>query len=283
MDKFFLTRDGLKLFYRDYASQHSHTPVLCLHGVTSNSLDFADLAAHLQTRRRVLVPDQRGRGRSQHDVHWRNYHPGVYIEDMWALLRAESVSRVILIGSSLGGMMAMLMASMRPDAVVGVVLNDVGPEINPVEAQRMKTEIGASPAARDWTEAIEQMKRLHGPALPADDHDGWMALAKRAFVEDGSGGLRFMADPHIGDAIRALAAPPRTTQAMWQAFAAMRHIPLLVFRGEFSPMLPVDALERMQRENPHLIPITVPKRGHAPQLTEPECIRALDEFLRPLP
>ncbi len=119
-ENFYRSRDGLQLYYRDYAGDARKAPVLCLHGLTRNSRDFAALAEHIAPARRVIVPDQRGRGRSQYDTHWLNYHPGTYVDDMWTLLRELSLERVIVVGTSLGGLMAMLMAAMRPQMLAGV-------------------------------------------------------------------------------------------------------------------------------------------------------------------
>src|SRR5262245_52938877 len=115
-DQYFRSRDGLRLHYRDYDGSGQRTPVLCLHGLTRNGLDFAALAEHIAPARRVIAPDQRGRGLSQFDPTWMNYHPGTYVDDMWTLLRELGLERVVVIGTSLGGLMAMLMAAMRPQA-----------------------------------------------------------------------------------------------------------------------------------------------------------------------
>jgi pimeloyl-ACP methyl ester carboxylesterase len=141
-EKFYRSRDGLQLYYRDYAGDAGKVPVLCLHGLTRNSRDFAALAAHIAPTRRVIVPDHRGRGRSQYDPHWLNYHPGTYVDDMWTLLQELSIERVIVVGTSLGGLMATLMAAMRPQMLAGVVLNDIGPEIDPTGAARIQSYAG---------------------------------------------------------------------------------------------------------------------------------------------
>src|SRR5512145_3072966 len=118
-EKFYSSADGLQLYFRDYAGDVRKAPVLCLHGLTRNSRDFAALAGHIAPARRVIAPDQRGRVRSQYDPHWLNYHPGTYVDDMWTLLRESSIERVIVVGTSLGGLMAMLMAAMRPQLLAG--------------------------------------------------------------------------------------------------------------------------------------------------------------------
>jgi pimeloyl-ACP methyl ester carboxylesterase len=277
-EKFFSSRDGLQLYYRDYPGDAGKAPVLCLHGLTRNSRDFAALAEHIAPARRVIVPDQRGRGRSQYDANWMNYHPGTYVGDMWTLLRELSVQRVIVIGTSLGGLMAMLMASMRPQMLAGVVLNDIGPELDPAGIMRIQSYAGRLPPVRTWNDAAAQMKTIFGAAMPDYDDRRWHEFARLAF-DDADGVPRLAADPKIGDAVRSIPPPPNAVQGMWLAFGQLRGIPSLALRGSHSDLLPVATFERMQTELPELIAVTVPNRGHAPQLDEPQSLQAIDAFL----
>jgi pimeloyl-ACP methyl ester carboxylesterase len=277
-EKFFSSRDGLQLYYRDYPGDPSKAPVLCLHGLTRNSRDFAALAARLAPARRVIVPDQRGRGRSQYDPNWMNYHPATYVGDMWTLLRELSVERVIVIGTSLGGLMAMLMASMRPQMLAGVVLNDIGPELDAAGIARIQSYAGRLPPVRTWDDAAAQMKMIFSAALPDYDDRRWHEFARKSFDDDG-GVPRLAADPKIGDAVRSIAPPPNALQGMWLAFAQLRGIPSLALRGAHSDLLSAATFERMQRELPELVAVTVPNRGHAPQLDEPQCLQAIEALL----
>jgi pimeloyl-ACP methyl ester carboxylesterase len=278
-EKFFRSRDGLQLYYRDYAGDASKAPVLCLHGLTRNSRDFAALAEHIAPARRVIVPDQRGRSRSQYDTHWLNYHPGTYVDDMWTLLRELSIERVIVVGTSLGGLMAMLMGATRPQNLAGVVLNDIGPEIDPAGAERIRSYAGRLPPVRTWDDAAAQMKMTFGLAMPEFSEQQWLAFARLSFDEGEDGVPRLAADSKIGDAIRSIPAPPGAAQAMWLAFGQLRNFPALALRGAHSDLLSAATFERMQREVPSLVAVTVPNRGHAPQLDEPDSLRAIDAFL----
>jgi pimeloyl-ACP methyl ester carboxylesterase len=281
-EKFYRSRDGLQLYYRDYAGDAGKVPVLCLHGLTRNSRDFAALAAHIAPTRRVIVPDHRGRGRSQYDPHWLNYHPGTYVDDMWTLLQELSIERVIVVGTSLGGLMATLMAAMRPQMLAGVVLNDIGPEIDPTGAARIQSYAGRLPPVRNWDDAAAQMKMTFGLAMPEFSEQQWLAFARLSFDEGADGVPRLAADPKIGDAIRSIPVPPGAAQAMWLAFGQLRKIPALALRGAHSDLLSAATFERMQREVPSLVAVTVPNRGHAPQLDEPDSTRAIDAFLSEL-
>jgi pimeloyl-ACP methyl ester carboxylesterase len=281
-EKFFRSADGLQLYFRDYAGDARKAPVLCLHGLTRNSRDFAALAARIAPARRVIVPDQRGRGRSQYDPQWLNYHPRTYVDDMWTLLRELSIERVIVVGTSLGGLMAMLMAATRPQALAGVVLNDIGPEIDPVGVARIQSYAGRLPPVRTWDDAAAQMKMTFGLAMPEYSEQQWLAFARQSFDEGEDGVPRLASDPKIGDAIRSIPAPPGATQAMWLALGQLRNIPTLALRGAHSDLLSTATFERMSREVPNMVAVTVANRGHAPQLDEPDSVRAIDAFLSSL-
>jgi pimeloyl-ACP methyl ester carboxylesterase len=281
-ERTFSTRDGLTLYYRDYAGDARKAPVLCLHGLTRSSRDFEKLAARIAPSRRVIALDQRGRGRSQHDPNWLSYHPGTYVADTWALLHELRLDRVVVVGTSMGGLMAMLMAAMQPRALAGVVLNDVGPELDPVGVARIQSYAGRLPPAQTWSEAVARMKTTLAHALPDYTEAQWLELARLTYAEDERGAPRLMSDPKIGDAVRAIQPPPGATQAMWLAFGALRNIPTLVLRGAHSDLLSAQTLERMRREHPRLIAATIPNRGHAPQLDEPESLAALDAFFADL-
>jgi len=282
-EKRFRSRDGLSLYFRDYAARDPAgsrgLPVLCLHGLTRNCRDFESLAMHLAARRRVITPDQRGRGGSQYDATWTNYHPGVYVDDMWTLLRELSLERVIIVGTSMGGLMAMLMAATRPQSVAAIVLNDVGPQIDPAGAARIQSYVGRLPPVRSWNDAAAQMKATFGTALPDYSEQQWQQFARLSFVEGEDGVPRLAADPKIGDAVRTLPVPPGATAAMWLAFGALKEIPMLALRGEHSDILSPDTFDRMQREVPALTRVTVPNRGHPPQLDEPQSVAAIDRFI----
>src|SRR5581483_5707050 len=146
--------DGLRLYARVYEQAGIGAPaVLCLPGLTRNSRDFEVLAPHLARRYRVLCPDLRGRGRSERDPNWQNYHPGTYLTDILALLKTLSAARVAIIGTSLGGLLAMMLAASKQDVVGGIVLNDIGPEIDPAGLERIRGYAGQLPPVHSWAEA----------------------------------------------------------------------------------------------------------------------------------
>jgi len=271
------SHDGLRLYARVYAGPIPAAPtVLCLHGLTRNSRDFEDLAPHLALRHRVVVPDLRGRGFSARDPQPKNYQPGIYVQDILALLDRLDVPRMAVIGTSLGGMLAMMLGYSHRARVAGMVLNDVGPEIDPVGALRIKGYAGRLPPPLRWSEAVAQTRAVYGEAWPGLGPDRWEALARRGYREDAAGVVMVDADPGIGEALRAA---PAGAMDLWPLWKALREIPTLAIRGARSDILSAAVFARMKHENPGLQQLEVANRGHVPLLDEPECIAALDAFL----
>ena len=270
--------DGLRMYCRDYPPlQPADRPtVLCLPGLTRNHRDFESLAAMLALRHRVLTPDLRGRGGSDRDPEWRHYQPLNYVADVARLLRELGAGRVVIVGTSLGGLVAMLMAAMQPQALAGVVLNDIGPELDPRGLARIGTYVGTLPPLRSWDAAAEQARRSHAAALPDLDAAGWMAFARRVYREESPGRIVPDMDPMIGVAMRESAGQ---SADLWILFRALDQVPTLAIRGELSDLLSADTLHRMQQAKPDLRTLLVPQRGHAPTLDEPECRRAIAGFL----
>jgi len=279
-DRYFASADRLRLYYRDYPSPGSRRlPVLCLPGLTRNSRDFEALARHLQAGQRVLSPDLRGRGRSQHDPNWRNYHPGTYLADVGGLLADAGAGPVVLIGTSLGGILGMLIAATQPQLLAALVLNDIGPEVDGEGLRRITGYVGRNSTASTWAEAAARAREVNGSAFPELTEAQWLAFARRTWTQ-ADDAVRLDMDPMIGEAIRA--APSGTTPDLWPAFRAFAELPMLVIRGAASDILSEATFDRMQREKPDLRRLTVAGRGHAPMLDEPGCVEAIDAFLAAL-
>ena len=270
------SRNGLVLFYRDFGrADSSRCTLLCLPGLTRNSKDFIDLAERYGNRRRVLCPDLRGRGRSDYDPNLENYHPNTYVADIWDLLEVTHTDRVVPIGTSLGGLIAMLIAASRPHAVAGVVLNDVGPEVDMTGLERICGYVGNLPPVHDWEEAVTQCKQVYEMALPHLGEQEWLEFTQRQYREqDGQIFLEY--DPAIGEALRNVGGVPLDP---WDLFRAMENIPTLATRGELSDILSQATFDQMQEVKPDLVRVLVRHRGHVPLLNEPDCIAALDAFL----
>lgn len=279
LDAYYDSADGLKLFYRDYSSRSNKAsiPVICLPGLTRSSRDFGSLAVQIAQRRRVITTDLRGRGRSDYDPDRSHYHPQQYVADVWELLASLGIDKVIVIGTSLGGLMAMIMACQRPASIAGVILNDIGPELDPVGLARVVEGAGLLPVVDNWQDAVHETRKNYGSAFPDWSDSQWLEYAKSTYRESNDGRLDMNFDRNIGVASREGTSGVR--QDPWQLFDAFLPIPLLVFRGEHSDIFSSTTLEKMQRRKPDLAAVTVRNRGHAPYLDEPEARDAIDTFL----
>ncbi len=280
IERTFSCRDGLALYYRDYPGP---TPggvtVLCLHGLTRNSRDFETLAPRLARARRVLCADVRGRGRSERDPEPARYVPATYAADVLELLADARESRVALIGTSMGGILALLLAALRPSALAGVVLNDVGPVVDPAGVARIAGYVGKTADASSWEGAAEAVRALNAPFFPEFGHDDWLRFARRTFRVCDDGVLRPDYDPAIAAATRAGGAVPAD---LWSFYAGLASIPALAIRGECSDILSEATLREMAARKPDLRSLRVANRGHAPTLDEPECVAAIEAFLATL-
>jgi pimeloyl-ACP methyl ester carboxylesterase len=276
----FESQDGLRLFSRVYEGPGAAAPVVvCLHGLTRNSRDFEDLAAHLAPRYRVIVPDVRGRGLSARDPKFNNYQIPVYLGDLQRLLAGLGAARVAIIGTSMGGLMAMVLAAMQPTLLSGIVLNDVGPEVDPAGLERIRGYVGKSPPVRDWAGAVAQVRMVYGSAWPGLDDARWEKLARASYRADAAGVPQPDSDPMIAEPLKdtSKAAPD-----LWPLWGAIAKVPMLAIRGAHSDILSAATLARMQREKPDLRTLEVAHRGHVPLLDEPECLAAIDGFLASL-
>jgi pimeloyl-ACP methyl ester carboxylesterase len=266
----------LELLARDYPGEGP--TLLLMHGLTRNSADFEPLAEHLAGRYRLIVPDQRGRGLSESDPDPANYRPEVYAADMFALLDDLGIERAALIGTSMGGLMAMVMATIQPQRISAVVLNDVGPELDPAGLARIAGYVGPGKGFADWDEAAGACEAINREAFPDFGTADWEAFARRTcrVAEDGS--IAFDYDPAIALAFETEdgVAPPNLWP-LWQALAAK---PVLLVRGALSDLLSTDTVQRMAQLHPGpFVRVDVPRRGHAPLLNEPEALAAIEPFL----
>jgi pimeloyl-ACP methyl ester carboxylesterase len=230
----------------------------------------------LSKRRRVLTVDFRGRGYSDRDPNWRNYHPGTYVTDVLALLDSTGIEKAIIIGTSLGGLCAMAIAAQAGDRVAGVIMNDIGPEINPAGLARIHAYTGKLAPVANWDEAVAQTRAIYGEWLPGLSDADWHKMVWRAYRENAAGVPELDIDPDIGTAVRKLGAQSADP---WLLFDALKNIPTILFRGCLSDILTKDIVRKMQVRKPDLEVVTVANRGHVPLLDEPECTAAIDQFL----
>ncbi|MDX3884750.1 MAG: alpha/beta hydrolase [Sphingomonas sp.] len=271
----------LELFARIYPGEGP--TLLLMHGLTRNSADFEPLAPHLAGRYRLIVPDQRGRGLSDHDADPGNYRPDIYSADMFALLDGLSVDKAALIGTSMGGLMAMMMAAMQPDRISAIALNDIGPRLEPAGLARIQGYVGPGAAFANWAEAAARCAAINAEAFPGFTAEDWLAFARRTCREDGDGAVRFAYDPAIAGSIGG-DEPGTIPPDLWPLWDTLSAKPVLVVRGALSDLLsPATVAEMARRHGGPFAHVEVPSRGHAPLLDEPAALGAIEHWLRGLP
>lgn len=278
-ERYFNSSDGLRLYFRDYAQAPStdRAPILCLPGLTRNSRDFDPLAKRLAGDRRVISPDLRGRGMSEYDGHWSNYHPAQYVADIWLLFGLLEISQVVVIGTSLGGWLAMSMASERPEAITASVINDIGPDVHAAGLARVKAAAGNLDKVEDFAQAVVQTRSCYEVAFPDWTADQWSWYTETTYQRTSDGQYDLNYDRNIGHAVRQGVSDLR--QDPWHLFDGLLKIPTLLLRGELSDILTEEIALKMRQRKPDLHIATVPNRGHAPLLDEPEAINAISRFM----
>ena len=276
-DRHWSSRDGLRLHYRDYPGDPALAPVLCLPGLTRNARDFELLAAHIAPRRRVLCADLRGRGDSDYAKDGATYTPLQYADDLALLFAAAGLSQVVAIGTSLGGLLTMLLAATGAERLAGAVLNDIGPVIDPAGIERIRSYVGQGRSFETWMHAARALEEAQGANFPQFAISGWLAFAKRAMTAGSNGRIVFDYDMKIAEPFAKTdsAEPPD----LWPAYAALAGRPLLVIRGEASDFLSPETLARMVETVPGTQTLIVPGVGHAPTLDEPVAVAAIDRLL----
>jgi pimeloyl-ACP methyl ester carboxylesterase len=281
-ENYFHSHDGLRLYYRDYGDRTcSRTPLLCLSGLTRNSNDFHEFALRHAVTRRVICLDYRGRGRSAHDPDPMHYEVPVYLDDIQHLLAVTHIRRVIVTGTSLGGIIAMALGMAIPTLLAGVILNDIGPDVKEDGRQRIAGYVGQAVQVPDWTAAIAHIRKGYAAAFPVLDDAGWQRITRGTFTETSDGrGLALAYDLNISVALREQAKHPLPD--LWPLFRSLRPLPVLALRGALSDILTADTFIRMKREHAGMIALTVPDVGHVPMLDEPAAETAIDAFLADL-
>jgi pimeloyl-ACP methyl ester carboxylesterase len=275
-DRYLVVRDGLKLHYRDYAGATDRPPIICLHGLTRNTRDFADFAELHSPRFRVLALDFRGRGRSDYDPLPMRYNPLTYAGDVIELLDQLEIPEAIFVGTSLGGLVTMTLAAMAPQRIAATILNDVGPEIDPAGIQRILSYVGKDARFATWDEAADAIAANNSHAFDRYGHEDWVKMAKRNCREE-EGQIRFDYDMAIAEPFKSSGPTPHVD--LWPLIAALGQKPLLVVRGEKSDLLRAETAEKMKSVAPQMKLATVHGVGHAPELSEPEAVAAIDAFL----
>ena len=278
-DRFFTVRDGLKLHYRDYPGSSDRPPLLCLHGLTRNARDFAELAERYSPRFRVLALEFRGRGTSDYDPQPMRYNPLTYASDVTELLDQLSIPQAIFVGTSLGGLVTMTVAAMAPQRIAASILNDNGPDVHPGGIDRILSYVGNDVRFADWDDAARAIAANYGASFDRYSHDDWVKMARRNCREiDGQVGFDY--DMAIAEPFRVKGPAPNVD--LWPLFKTLAQKPCLVIRGAESDLLTAETTRKMQEAAPGTRVAVVEGVGHAPELNEPEALAAIDDFLESL-
>jgi pimeloyl-ACP methyl ester carboxylesterase len=278
---FVTAQDGLTLHVRRYGSRHASAhSVVCLPGLSRTAADFHLLATALANDpanpQLVLALDYRGHGQSQYDRNPNNYTIQVALSDLSTVLATFQITSVIFVGTSFGGVLAMMLAVMPPVAIAGVVLNDIGPVMEPRGLIRIKSYVGRLPIARNFEEGAEILRWLFKAQFTNLGPQDWVGLAQRTWREDHST-LVPSHDSKLARALRGFSLERLPT--LWDQFDALARIPLMVIRGANSDMLARPTLNEMLERRGQLEVVVVPDQGHAPLLAEPKVIRRVVTFV----
>lgn len=275
---FITVRDGLKLHVTHWPGpRNGLRPVLCLPGLTRNGRDFADVAAALASgpaAREVYALDARGRGLSDRDPDPANYSLPVETQDVIDVMTALGLADAAILGTSRGGLVAMMLAAMQPSRIGAVVMNDIGPVIERTGLMRIASYVGRMPTPVSWADATRMAADISRKAFPAVPDDAWAKVA-RAWFNDKDGRPAPGYDPALGKAFSSTDAPPPT---LWQQFGALKHAAVLVIRGETSDLLSDATVAEMQMRHPNCARLTVKGEGHAPLLMDQASITAIRDF-----
>lgn len=274
---FWWSNDGLRLHYRDYPGRADRPVVLCLPGLTRNARDFESLAERIAGEWRVIAVEFRGRGESAYAKDPMTYVPLTYVQDVEALLGDRKIDSLVTVGTSLGGLVAMLLAATGRAQLRGAVLNDVGPVLESRGLERIRAMVGKAGGWPTWVHAARALAEAQRETYPDFGLADWIAFAKRLDRLTPAGRI-------VPDYDSNIAAPLRlpggdTAIDMWPAFDALAQGPLLVLRGARSDVLGEEAAAQMVARAPSARLVTVPGVGHAPTLDEPEAVAAIDALL----
>ena len=266
----FTASDGARIAYRD---EGQGLPVLCLAGLTRSMDDFHYLAPTLAGCRMIRM-DYRGRGQSD----WTGaatYTVPQEGADALALLDHLGIARAAIVGTSRGGLIAMYLAAVARDRLLGVCLNDVGPQLRREGLEAIMDYVGRRPTARTLAEVAERLPRtLRGFGEVPEGR--WVEEAARLYrqAEDG---VTLTYDPALREAFLAAFKNPDATA--WPLFDALEGLPVALIHGEGSDLLGEDAVAEMRRRRPDMIYGKVPGRGHIPWLDEGESVQVVREWL----
>lgn len=271
-----LSPSGLhRVAYLEWGDPRNPNVVVCVHGLTRSGRDFDALAKSLCGRFRVVCPDVVGRGDSDWLADPMHYVLPQYLADMVTLVARLDVARVHWVGTSMGGLIGMLLAAQKASPVGRLILNDAGPVVTRVSLERIANYVGVAPTLRSIEEAEALVRAISQPFGAHTDAE-WRVMTENYVRKDADGGYRLHYDPRLGEPFRA--HMPEKDLEFWEVYDAIR-CPTRVIRGAESDLLTRATFEQMATRGPKAERVEVPGVGHAPTLMHDDQIEIVREFL----
>ncbi len=282
-DRWWSANDGVRLYARDYPASPGRVrlPVICLHGLTRNSADFEEVAPYIAALdRRVIVPDIRGRGLSEKDQDPTNYHIWTYARDILDLCDSMGIGQAIFVGTSMGGLITMVLSTLRPTLIKSAILNDVGPVLSQKGLNRISGYASqAHTAFKNWHDAAVFIAEQNKGAFPNYTPNDWQKFAKRVFIKGRDGMLRLAYDPRVTETFRSVTVTSSTYDMAPCYMSLATGRPILLVRGALSDLLENSEVDKMAMMSTDLRRIDIDYVGHAPMLTEAPARAAITDFL----
>lgn len=276
-----LGSNGLhRMAYWEWGEAENPRVVVCVHGLSRQGRDFDELARALAADFRVICPDVVGRGQSDWLRDPRGYQIPAYVADMVTLLARLDEAEVSWVGTSMGGLIGMALASLPGSPIARLVLNDIGPTLEPAALQRIGTYLGDPtvwPSTELAAQALWQVSSSFGPHTEAQ----WLELCRHQLKPVEGGGWRLHYDPAIALPFQSMTEETARagSAALWHSYDAIR-CPTLLIRGGQSDLLSRDTAEAMRHRGPQARLVEFAGVGHAPTLVRTEQIRVVTDFLR---
>ena len=268
-----------RMAYWEWGDTANRRVLVCVHGLSRQGRDFDTLARAMAAEYRVVCPDVAGRGRSERLADPMLYQIPQYVADMVTLLARLDAEQLDWVGTSMGGLIGLGVAVLRGSPVRRLVLNDVGPSIEPGALARIGEYLGDPVRWRTLEEAADAMRVISATFGP-HTREQWLELSRPMVVDDGAGGLKLHYDPAIAEPLRRLtpAIAAAGEAALWAAWDALR-CPTLLLRGADSDLLSRATAQAMTQRGPRARLVEFTGVGHAPTLVAPDQVAAVREFL----
>jgi pimeloyl-ACP methyl ester carboxylesterase len=275
-DGYWWSSDDVRMHYRDYPGRADRPPILCIPGLTRNARDFAEVADRLAGEWRLICVELRGRGDSGYAKNPTSYAPLIYLQDLQALVAQLQLPRLVVFGTSLGGLVAMLLATADRGLIAASLLNDIGPVVETAGVAHIRGYVGRQQSWPTWLHAARHFQALHGENFPRYGLQDWISFAKRVCRLTATGRITLDYDMKIAEPFKQADS---AAIDLWPAFDALATAPLLIVRGALSTILSGDTAAAMAARAPDCELLTLADTGHAPTLMEDGCPAAIDRLL----